>query len=35
LKQDALIEQITITHQTNPALVNQRAELTTTPAFGH
>jgi hypothetical protein len=35
LKQDALVEQITITHQTNPAIVNQRAELATTPALGN
>jgi len=35
LEQDALVKQITIAHQPNPALVNQWAELATTPAFGN
>src|SRR5690606_3103720 len=35
LQQDTLIEQIAVTNQANPALVNQRAELAATPAPGH
>src|SRR5690606_15672891 len=35
LQQDTLIEQIAVTNQANPALVNQRAELAATPASGH